>query len=390
MLGDTRQGQLRHGRRTVTQATAEAKTRIGQRLKDTWLLVRLLGVGGASAVYEAVNDRGRKAAVKIMWQQGICKVPTTELAAHEALLASTVAHPGVVRVLDYDFTDDGSSFLVMELLEGETLDQRRRRKGGTLPLDEALPIFEQLLDVLAFAHDRGVVHRDVKPDNVFITRFNQVKVLDFGLAVAGWEQREAGPWFGTPGFMPPEQARAEWSEVDTRSDLWAVAATFYTVLTGRLVHDASTLDGLVRAAQTSEVDPTPLMAAVPTRVVDVLTRALSMDKDDRWPSARSMLLALRTATRRERQSSAPAPMASTGSTPCIPKAPPVPRCHSTTRVFVLRDETDPRLDVTHGKRPCGARAGCGITCVMCPVCPGEPPTHPKRERAIEPITMSAH
>src|SRR5262249_45261353 len=157
-------------------------------------------------------------------------------------------------------------YLVMELLEGETLETRRRRAGGRLTLDEAVPLFEELLDVLAAAHDRGIVHRDLKPDNVFVTSRGQVKVLDFGLAAAGAEERRDAPWFGTPGFMPPEQARAEWPDVDALSDLWAAAATFFTVLTGRLVHAKSTPAGLVRAAASEDVDLSPLEAVAPIPV----------------------------------------------------------------------------------------------------------------------------
>jgi serine/threonine-protein kinase len=330
--------------------------RVGQELNGKWTLLRVLGVGGASAVYEAVHRNGRRAAIKMMSHRTIREMPARQLAAHEARLANAVAHPGVVEILDDDVAEDGCTYLVMELLEGETLNQRRRRAGGRLPLAEALALFEQLLDVLAAAHDRGVVHRDLKPENVFVTADGRIKVLDFGLAAAGRAEREdaAVPWFGTPGFMPPEQARAEWREVDALSDLWAAAATFATVLTGQLVHDGRTPAELVLAATSEEVDVSPLEAVAPLRVVDVFQRALAIDRADRWPNARTMLAALRAAAKSTNWRNVPA----------LPRVvPPVPRCHSTTRVFLFR-AARPR----NGEEGCDG-TGCGLTCLMCPICP---------------------
>jgi serine/threonine protein kinase len=330
------------------------EARLGSELNGKWTLVRVLGVGGASAVYEAVHRNGRRAAVKIMFKDKIREMPTCQLAAHEGWVANRISHPGVVEILDDDIAEDGSAYLVMELLEGETLDARRRRSGGRLALRHALPLFEQLLDVLAAAHDSGVVHRDIKPENVFVTSSGRIKVLDFGLAAAREAEREDAPWFGTPGFMPPEQARAEWQEVDALSDLWAAGATLYTVLTGRLVHPGGTPAGLVRAAAEGEADLSPLEAVAPTRIVDVLERSLATDKRDRFPNARAMLHALRAAAKPRWNPPRPVLAA---------KAPPVPRCHSTTRVFLLRE------GVARGGCTAGRKNACRLTCVMCPVCP---------------------
>jgi serine/threonine-protein kinase len=159
-----------------------------------------------SAVYEGVHRNGHRAAIKILSSH-----PSDGLgwrALQEALLANSVKHPGVVRVLDNDVAEDGSVYLVMELLEGETLEARRRRAGGRLSLGETLRLSDALLDVLGAAHDRGIVHRDVKPENVFLTSSGSLKMLDFGLARAGLRDESGKWWFvGTPGFMSPEQAR---------------------------------------------------------------------------------------------------------------------------------------------------------------------------------------
>src|SRR5258706_16287717 len=174
----------------------------------------------------------------------------------EGYAANQVEHGGAVGVLDDDTAEDGAPFLVMDLLEGETLDTRLRRADRNLPTEEVLITAHQLLDVLATAHARGIVHRDVKPENVFLTKDARVMVLDFGIAhlrelSMGTRMTQAGRAMGTPSFMPPEQARGKWEDVDAQSDVWAVGATMFTLLAGRYVHQAETMNELLLAAMSS-------------------------------------------------------------------------------------------------------------------------------------------
>src|SRR5262249_26514993 len=150
-------------------------------------------------------------------------------------------------VLDDDLAEDGSVFLVMELLEGHTVEERAAsRPGSKLDPGEVLAIADQLLDALAAAHKKGIVHRDLKPENLFLTSEGRVKGLasalarlhDLSSASRAKRMTTAGSAMGTPAFMPPEQALGNWDAVDARTDLWAVGATLFNLLTGQLVHQA--------------------------------------------------------------------------------------------------------------------------------------------------------
>jgi serine/threonine-protein kinase len=162
-------------------------------------------------------------------------------------------------------------------------------------------IADQLLDVLAAAHARGIVHRDIKPDNLFLTTSGSLKVLDFGIArLREWstarKATQDGGTMGTPAYMAPEQARGLWDEVDAQSDLFAVGATMFTLISGHLVHEGRTQNEEMLSAMTVPVRPLslilPNVAGTVAQAVDV---ALAFDKSNRWSDARSMQEAVRTA-----------------------------------------------------------------------------------------------
>jgi serine/threonine-protein kinase len=174
-----------------------------------------------------------------------------------------------------------------------------RRPTERLTVPEVLDIADQLLDVLASAHAKGIVHRDLKPENLFLTKDRKLKVLDFGIAkvhqgTAGGGVTQTGTLMGTPAFMAPEQALGEWARVDARTDLWAVGATMFTLLTGRFVHQADTLPKLLLAHMTrpapalQSVDPT-----LPAPLSKIVDQALAFDQEQRFPDARSMQAAIR-------------------------------------------------------------------------------------------------
>ena len=290
-----------------------AQSRVGTRIKGKWKVDRLLGVGGMGAVYAATHRNGNRVALKVLHPQLSMLGDIRSRFGREGYVANSVNHPGVVRVLDDDETEDGSAFLVMDLLEGETADAKARRFGGRLPVEDALVLADGLLDVLSAAHASGIVHRDIKPENVFLTKDGLVKVLDFGIArlraASLGEDMDAdvaqavphlrtrtGVTIGTPAFMPPEQALGRVDEVDALSDVWAAGATLYALVAGRIVHEGKTHMEVVIAAATAHAKSLGTVAPdVPKALVDVVDRALAFEKTERWQSARAMQQALRVS-----------------------------------------------------------------------------------------------
>ncbi|EYF03975.1 serine/threonine-protein kinase [Chondromyces apiculatus] len=279
-----------------------ARERVGTVLRDKWTLERLIGIGGMASVYAARHRNGKLGAVKLLHLELAHDQEWRERFLREGYTANTISHPGVVAVLDDDVTDEGSVFLVMDLLEGETADARMGREP-TKVLDpgEVVRVALGVLDVLVAAHVKGIVHRDIKPENVFLTRDGQVKVLDFGIArlremPAGTSSvTRTGATMGTPAYMPPEQALGHNHEIDARTDLWAVGATMFSLLTGRFVHEADTANKLLLAAMTRAAPPVlthrPDVSAGLAAIVD---QALAFERKDRFQSAEEMREALRT------------------------------------------------------------------------------------------------
>jgi serine/threonine protein kinase len=280
---------------------ARAEARVGLLLRDKWRLDRLLGVGGCAAVYAATHRAGKRVAVKILHPELATSPEICRRFLREAYAANAVEHPGVVSVLDDDTTSEGIAFLVMDLLEGETLDQRRKAMGGRLDPADVLALLDQILDVLAAAHEKGIVHRDLKPENLFLTKEGRVRILDFGIArfresSAESSMTELGTTMGSPAFMPPEQARGRWDLVDPRTDIWALGATLFTLLSGKFVHGGGTRnEALIASATKPAPSISTLVPSVPAAVAALVDRALAFDREARWQSARSMQEAGRMA-----------------------------------------------------------------------------------------------
>lgn len=243
-----------------------------------------LGGGPTSAVYAAEHQTsGRRVALKLIAADLKDEPETRERFLREARVTAALSHPNIVRVIDAG-TDEGRLFIVMERLEGLPLAEFLR--GGDIPLDVKLALMHQLCDGLQAAHDRGIVHRDIKPGNLFVEHDGTLKILDFGLARLQASTLTAnGQIVGTPDFMSPEQA--EGRQVDHRADLFSAGAVCYLILTGRSPFAAPDLRKTLTALLYD--DPAPIKASdAPEAIARVLYRALAKNPDDRYPSGASM------------------------------------------------------------------------------------------------------
>jgi len=283
--------------------TERANARLGSVLKGKWRLDAVIGIGGMACVYAATHRNQSRVAIKMLHPEVALDAEVTSRFLREGYVANAVGHPGTVTVLDDDVTEDNAPFLVMELLIGQTLDTMLGFQPDGLPAREVLPLIDQLLDVLAAAHEKGIVHRDLKPENLFLTSEGRLKVLDFGIARLREQSRatgagtRAGSVLGTPAFMAPEQALGRWNEVDQRTDIWAVGATAFTLLSGRFVHEAQTIQEQLVLSATRPAPPLRSIAPiVPDALANVIDRSLAFDRAHRFPDARTMRGALRQAS----------------------------------------------------------------------------------------------
>jgi serine/threonine protein kinase len=289
--------------------TDRARRRVGTWLRrDKYSLERLLGVGSMGAVYAATHRNGMRVAIKVLHTELANDVSLRSRFLREGYIANRVQHPGLVRVLDDDVDDDGSTFLVMELLEGWTLTAEWEAAGNTMPLERVVAITDAVLDVLSAIHAQGIVHRDVKPDNVFLMT-DSLKLLDLGIArLTESRMTVSGQMMGTPGFASPEQAGGRVREVDARSDVYSVGAMMLTLLTGHVVHDAQAgMEAMVFAATRQARSLLEVWPKAPAALANVVDVALWFDKDKRWSSAAEMRTALGNAMRIQRTKTAPVP-----------------------------------------------------------------------------------
>ncbi len=279
-----------------------ANARLGTVLKGKWRLDAVIGIGGMASVYSATHRNQARVAIKLLHAEVALDAEVTARFLREGYVANAVGHPGTVRVLDDDVSEDKAPFLVMELLIGQTLDTMLAMDPDGLAAREVLPLLDQLLEVLSAAHEKGIVHRDLKPENLFLTSEGRLKVLDFGIArlrelsVQSATATQAGSVLGTPAFMAPEQALGRWHEVDGRTDIWAVGATAFTLLSGQHVHEAQSLqEQLVLSATRPARSVRQVAPNVPEQLARVVDQALGFARDARFADARAMRVALRSA-----------------------------------------------------------------------------------------------
>jgi eukaryotic-like serine/threonine-protein kinase len=291
---------------TVPQSEAERKSSpgvakfdplVGAVLAERYEIIRRIGEGGMGAVYEARHSIiGKRVAIKVLLEKFLENEELIARLLQEARLASSIGHQNIVDVTDFGTTRDGRAFVVMEFLEGEPLSELIMR-DAPLTVERSLAIVKQAASALGAAHAKGIVHRDVKPENVYLVRRGEldfVKVVDFGVSKAVRSREEAGSeWqrltrtgavLGTPLFMSPEQAGGS-EDVDERADIWATALILYECLTGELPFRGTNYLGVVAQIQNKEVQPPSALRpelGIPPAVDRVLMRGLEKDRSRRY------------------------------------------------------------------------------------------------------------
>jgi serine/threonine protein kinase len=273
-----------------TGQTVAGSTRAGDRI-GKYEVLGILGSGGMGAVYRAFDPiLERSVALKIMLPQMAEDQEHRQRFEREARAVARLSHPNVVMVFDLGYHTDGAPYIVMELLEGEDLLHLMQR-GASVPLAQKISIVLQVLDGLGQAHKSGIVHRDVKPANVFVTSDGPVKIMDFGIARLGSSTAtEAGAVLGTAAYMSPEQVSGE--RVDGRSDLFSVGSLLCELLGGQRPFEAETpLATMFRIAQKEPVLQFPGGPEY-DQLLPVLTRALAKKPDDRFATSAEFAEAL--------------------------------------------------------------------------------------------------
>jgi eukaryotic-like serine/threonine-protein kinase len=271
-------------------------------LAGRYRLISKLGEGGMGSVWRAEHLTLRtQVAIKLIDASIAESSEAVGRFQREAQAAAELRSTHIVQILDYGI-DDGTPFIAMELLQGESLSSRLERLGKLSPMSTA-DVLAQVADALCMAHDIGIVHRDLKPDNIFIVRERNnevVKVLDFGIAkkvgalsAGSGVKTNTGAMLGTPYYMSPEQALGRTS-IDNRTDIWSLGVIAHECLTGQRPFERETLGALLGAICYEPV-PTPSQnASVPPGFDEWFARTAARDPDARYSSAEEAALALRT------------------------------------------------------------------------------------------------
>jgi serine/threonine protein kinase len=288
----------------TAQDTAPPEFAPGTILQGTYRIVGPIAEGGCGEIFLADHTRlPGQVAIKVL-HRGLEHNPEMlSRFRQEAEITATLSHPHIVQVLDFNVTDQGYPYLVMEMLAGQSLTSRINDPKAP-PLDPmaVVDIVEQIAQALHAAHARGIVHRDLKPDNIMLLSGDGVKdfvkVLDFGISQASWRPRvtNGADVAGTPQYMAPEQACGLREAIDSRTDQFSLAAIAYTLLTGREPFDAE--DPIAVLYQVVHADPPPPAALVPrlgSAVDAVIMCGLAKQSVDRFPSVLEFAAALRAA-----------------------------------------------------------------------------------------------
>jgi serine/threonine-protein kinase len=286
----------------MANSPARSVIDVGSVVAETYTIEALIGRGGMGSVFLARHNRlpGKRVAIKLLHVE-ITDEDVIARFRREAFIASELDHPNIVRVDDYNFMSDGTPYLVLEFLQGESLASLIKR--GPIPLDRAISIIRQVGSAVAAAHRAGVVHRDLKPQNIFLVptevdgrAIEVAKVLDFGISkIRGSTTVKTQDYalLGTPQYMAPEQAKGEHGTIDERTDVFALGAIVYEMLSGRPSFTGASIPEVVFKVVYEEPAPLGEQApALPAEVVAAVARAMAKNTDDRFASVSAFVEAL--------------------------------------------------------------------------------------------------
>ncbi len=256
-----------------------------------YTITREIGQGGMGKVFQALSPQGVTVALKtVMWPETLdarTRWETVERFQREARAARSLSHPNICQVIDIGAEQD-TFFIVMEFLDGQSVRDLIKIAGGIKP-ERAAEIMGSVCEALAYAHDQGIIHRDIKPDNIMVLRSGEVKLMDFGLASIAYEKgvTQTGTTMGTFCYMSPEQAQG--SKADARSDIFSLGATFHEMLSGRRAFEGDSPAAVVSSILNAEVAPP---SGCPSQLSRAVAKCLRKRPEHRFQSVRELMGAL--------------------------------------------------------------------------------------------------
>ncbi|MBI4835039.1 MAG: serine/threonine protein kinase [Planctomycetes bacterium] len=271
-----------------------------EELKDSFIgrdlgtceLMRKIGEGGMGAVYLAHHKRlDKNVAVKILPVSFSKEEDRVKRFVREARSTAKLDHPNIIQIFDIQLAKPGGFyFIIMQYIDGDNLDMRIK-KQGKLPIPEAIRIIKSAASALGAAHSMGIIHRDIKAENIMLSKNGEIKLMDFGLARIGDSSSSissAGDIMGTPHYMAPEQAKGE--PIDHRADIYALGITFYYALTGKRPFDGATpVTVIMKHLNEEPPDPTLFAPDIPKNLVKILLKMMAKDPKSRYQSAQDLL-----------------------------------------------------------------------------------------------------
>jgi serine/threonine-protein kinase len=305
---------------------------LGRTLLDRYVIESKLGEGGMGAVYLARHlVLEKRVALKVLHAELQRKPDLVERFLNEAKSASRIRHENVIDITDFGTAPDGTVFFAMELLEGRDLHDvmtHAALDGQRLPWSRTRNIFLQVCAALTAAHKAGILHRDLKPENIYLVEWlghpDFVKLLDFGIAKStevleeGRKLTRTGMLFGTPEYMAPEQARGE--KVDARVDVYAMGCILYQLISGRVPFEGDSFMAVLSkhlSEEAASIEAEAAEVGAPAGVTEVITKALSKDRDERYDTIDELAMAVRMADRRAGRHSVAPPFHTTAESPVV-------------------------------------------------------------------------